>query len=195
MPAYLYATNVSPRDRFEQLEIQMDNGSTAVINRGSAYSLSANEVVRARRFVVLLDAATVTATPRVVTSLPVVGNFSNGDVPVWSKSLASFVAGGIGNPTLRFEQDAAALVTSRAHHASRPVSYNRARLTADAVASSTVSIVTVNVNGVIKATLGLSSGQSSAITVISVTAVDGDAITVTRVSTEGGGVVVELDNS
>src|SRR3982750_1915454 len=108
MPAYLYATNVSPRDRFEQLEIQMDNGSTAVINRGSAYSLSANEVVRARRFVVLLDAATVTATPRVVTSLPVVGNFSNGDVPVWSKSLASFVAGGIGNPTLRFEQDAAA---------------------------------------------------------------------------------------
>jgi hypothetical protein len=139
--------------------------------------------------------ATVTATPRVVANLPVVGTLANGDVPVWSESIASFVAGGLGNPVLRFEQDTAALVTSRAHHASRPVSYNRARLTADAAASSTVSIVTIKVNGVTKATLGLSSGQSSAITVINVTAVDGDAITVTRVSTEGGGVVVELDNS
>jgi hypothetical protein len=91
MPAYTYVSNVSPRDRFDQLVLQMDNGSSASINKGGSYNLSATELERASRFVVMQPAGATDSTPTVIVRLPVVGTPNDGDVPVWSSQLGAFV--------------------------------------------------------------------------------------------------------
>jgi hypothetical protein len=53
MASYLYAANVSPQDRFDQIQIQLDNGSTGTLVMGQAYDLSPAEFARAARFIVL----------------------------------------------------------------------------------------------------------------------------------------------
>lgn len=195
MSAYLYAENVSPRDRFQQLELAMDNGNTALLTRGRSYTLTANELQRARQFAVMLDAASATAVPQVIARLPVQGTPVDGDVPVWSSAAAAFVLDTLGVPSLRFEQSTAALVTSRPHHASGPVSYSRGRVTADSAVSGDANIVAIKVNGTTVATLAVADGQTSSLATIAVAANDGDAITITRLSTQGNGIVVELDNA
>jgi hypothetical protein len=99
LTAYLYSDNVSPRDRFDRLELQLDNGSTAIIRRGVAYDLSVNEVARARPFVVMAPVGSATGVPQVIVELPVVGTPQQGDVPIWSSALGAFTPGevsGIG---------------------------------------------------------------------------------------------------
>jgi hypothetical protein len=93
LPAFLYATNVSPRDRFDRLELQLDNGSTAIIRRGVAYDLTANEAARAQGFVVLQPVGAATGEPQEIVRLPVVGTPQQGDVPIWSSALGAFVPG------------------------------------------------------------------------------------------------------
>jgi hypothetical protein len=93
---YTYTGNIS-LDRFDQLTLQLDNGSTALISRGHTYNLSPTELARARKYVVLVDSASV-AEPLVVTArLPVVGDLSDGQVPVWDSSLGAFVPGSVGS--------------------------------------------------------------------------------------------------
>jgi hypothetical protein len=92
MPAYLYADNVSPRDRFTQLELQLDSGTAAVIHRGRSYDLSATEASRATRFIVLTPVSSADAVPVEIARLPIVGTPEDGDVPVWRVAYGAFVA-------------------------------------------------------------------------------------------------------
>jgi hypothetical protein len=87
---FLYSENISSRDRFDNLELQMDNGTTAIIQRGKAYVLTATEVARARRYVVLVPTSGVTSDPKSIAQLPVVGEPQDGDMIVWSDSVAAF---------------------------------------------------------------------------------------------------------
>jgi hypothetical protein len=91
--SYVYVANISLRDRFDRVQLQLDNGSSAIIVQGSAYNLSATELERARRFVVMLDSTNVPVQPIVTERLPVVGTLSDGQVPIWDSSLAAFVPG------------------------------------------------------------------------------------------------------
>lgn len=91
MPAYLYASNVSPRERFTRIELQLDNGSTAIIHRGHSYDLSAAEVSRVSSFVVLTPVGSADSDPVEVVRLPVVGVPEEGDVPVWRAAYGAFV--------------------------------------------------------------------------------------------------------
>lgn len=95
MSAYLYANNVSPRDRFQQVTINLDNGSAATIRRGSVYDLSATEAARARQYVVLVPSAGASQPLQRVSYLPVVGNIAEGQVPLWDESLGAFVPGDV----------------------------------------------------------------------------------------------------
>jgi hypothetical protein len=90
--AYLYASNVSPRDGFSQIDLQMDNGRKLTMRLGGVYDLSATELVRARRYIVL----TSSSSPSINNSvqyLPVKGVLNDGDVPVWDESEGAFIPG------------------------------------------------------------------------------------------------------
>jgi hypothetical protein len=53
--AFVYTENVSPQDRYEQIQILLDNGQTGVLSKNGVYVLSAAEVARAQRFIVLVN--------------------------------------------------------------------------------------------------------------------------------------------
>lgn len=92
--SYYYQSNLDPADRFDKLEFQLDNGDTISIRKGFYYDLTANEVARARRYVILVDsAAPADATPQGIAELPVYGSPANGDTVTWNTSLAAFVPG------------------------------------------------------------------------------------------------------
>ena len=57
---YLYAENVSPADRFDQIQIELDNGQLGTLHKGGVYDLSPGEIGRAQRYVVLVSS---TGTP------------------------------------------------------------------------------------------------------------------------------------
>ena len=105
MASYLYADNVSPKDRFEQLQLQFDSGSIAIIKRGFIYNLTNAEASRARRFVVLIPSNAIPVPAVEVGRLPIIGDLEDGDVPVWDSNLGAFVpgtpsgggGGGVGN--------------------------------------------------------------------------------------------------
>jgi hypothetical protein len=103
MPSYLYSQNVSARDRFTQIELQLDNGKVATLRQGNAYDLTATEVARARSFVTMVPSGSAPA-PSGVAYLPIRGDLSDGDVPVWDSSIGAFVpgagGGGGGNPVM-----------------------------------------------------------------------------------------------
>lgn len=91
---YTYTENVSPRDRFEKIEIQLDNGNSAVIKKGLTYNLTAAEASRASRYAVMTF--TPGAPPMrapIVVELPVVGDPQEGEVPIWRASLGAFIPG------------------------------------------------------------------------------------------------------
>lgn len=117
MPAYLYADNVSPRDRFNQLALRMDNGSETILLRGRAYTLTATEVARASRFIVLSPVGAPTSALDEIVSLPVIGSPEDGDVPVWRDAFGAFVVepptgGGGGGGTVSSELDGYTVDTS-----------------------------------------------------------------------------------
>jgi hypothetical protein len=95
MPSYLYSQNVSARDRFTQIELQLDNGKVATLRQGNAYDLTATEVARARSFVTMVPSGSAPA-PSGVAYLPIRGDLSDGDVPVWDSSIGAFVPGAGG---------------------------------------------------------------------------------------------------
>jgi hypothetical protein len=106
MAAFLYKDNVSPKDRFNKIELQLDSGSTAIIERGKSYELSATEITRVQRFIVLQPVSGIAdSTPVEIVRLPVVGTPEEGDIPVWSNAYGAFVVepdpgggGGGGTP-------------------------------------------------------------------------------------------------
>lgn len=55
--SFLYVSNVNLHDRFDQIGLQMDNGSYAVLRKGHTYDLSASELARARKYVVMTDSS------------------------------------------------------------------------------------------------------------------------------------------
>jgi hypothetical protein len=63
MPSYLYSQNVSARDRFTQIELQLDNGKVATLRQGNAYDLTATEVARARSFVTMVPSGSARRRP------------------------------------------------------------------------------------------------------------------------------------
>lgn len=90
--SYLYVENLDPHDRFDQLELQLDSGDTAILRRGHRYALSATELRRARQFIVLVETETPPdEEPIGVWRLPVKGNPLDDDVPVWDFNEAAFV--------------------------------------------------------------------------------------------------------
>lgn len=199
MATYLYKNNVSPRDGFDLIDLQLDNGSTAVIRRGGVYELTANEVARASRFIVLTQSSAPVEQPVEIARLPIIGTPDEGDVPVWSSSDGAFVpsqiSGVSGQSSLRFEQDIPYLAASRPYHVVGFASYNRARVTIDSAVTSTVAVVRLLLNGVVEATLTLTNGQASALFTIAIHAADGDALVVERLDAAGGGIVVEVDGN
>ena len=92
--AYLYSSNVNPKDRFQRLELQLDSGETIVLLMGRAYDLTASEVARARRFIVLEPTASATVDPVGIAFLPVLGVPDDGQVPIWSENDGAFISGG-----------------------------------------------------------------------------------------------------
>jgi hypothetical protein len=60
--SYLYFANLDPSDRLNQLEIQLDNGTTAILRLGHSYDLTANELARARRYAVLTSTVETSIT-------------------------------------------------------------------------------------------------------------------------------------
>lgn len=94
--AYLYTDNVSPQDRFERFTLQLDNGQSAILRKGSAYNLSATELARARMYIVLVSTSDPVADLERITSLPIIGSLTDGDVPVWDSALGAFVPGSGG---------------------------------------------------------------------------------------------------
>lgn len=92
--AFLYASNLDPFNRLDQLEIQLDSGDTAILRRGHYYDLTVNELARARQFIVLTSSATpADEAPIGVRYLPIKGNPANGEVPLWSDSVGAFTPG------------------------------------------------------------------------------------------------------
>ncbi|HYI15509.1 MAG TPA: hypothetical protein VEX37_08965, partial [Thermomicrobiales bacterium] len=81
----------------------LDNGDSAILERGSYYDLSAAELARARKYVIMTFVATAPAVdPIGVIYLPVKGNPANGDIPVFSSADGAFepavVSGVSGGP-------------------------------------------------------------------------------------------------
>jgi hypothetical protein len=101
--SYLYFANLDPSDRLNQLEIQLDNGTTAILRLGHSYDLTANELARARRYAVLTSTTEpADESPIGIARLPVKGNPISGQIPQWSASEGAFtpqtVSGVSGGP-------------------------------------------------------------------------------------------------
>lgn len=114
---YVYVKNNSPRDRFQKIAIQMDNGETSVIEMGLAYDLTANEVARASRYVVLESGSVTSTEPIVIARLPILGDPDEGEVPIWSESNGAFIPGivsGGGGGGGHIVQDEGSALTQRA---------------------------------------------------------------------------------
>jgi hypothetical protein len=95
---YLYKANLSPRDRFNELEFQRDDGSTATIVKGRIYDLTAGEVNRIGAYVELqFTSSPASAEPEGIYQLPVKGTPANGQVPVWNALQGAFVPGSAGS--------------------------------------------------------------------------------------------------
>lgn len=92
MAFYTYVSNVSPSDGFDRVDIALDNGQKATIRKGNSYDLSATEVARARRYVVMVSSG-AGSTPDAVSYLPIKGAIANGQIPVWSSAEGAFVPG------------------------------------------------------------------------------------------------------
>jgi hypothetical protein len=92
--SYLYASNLDSLDRRSQLEIQLDNGTSAILRKGHFYELSSTELARARQYIVLTSSATpADEEPIGLVYLPVKGNPTAGQVPVWDVNEGAFVPG------------------------------------------------------------------------------------------------------
>jgi hypothetical protein len=90
--AYLYSENLDPRARFDQLELQLDDGTTAILRQGHTYDLTGTEVTRARKYVVMTSASVVAdEEPIGIVRLPIKGNPIDGQIPVWSTADGSFI--------------------------------------------------------------------------------------------------------
>jgi hypothetical protein len=90
--SYLYAANLDPRDRSDQLEFQLDDGSSAIIRLGHYYDLSAGELDRARRYVVMLSSTVSTdEEPTGIVRMPIKGNPTDGQVALWDEDEDAFV--------------------------------------------------------------------------------------------------------
>jgi hypothetical protein len=92
MAFYTYVSNVSPSDGFDRIDIPLDNGQKTTIRRGNSYDLTATEVARARKYVVM-SPSQGGASPEAVSYLPIKGNMTDGQVPVWSTTEGAFVPG------------------------------------------------------------------------------------------------------
>lgn len=93
MALYRYRENISPRDRFEQIEIPLDDGTATLLKLGGTYNLTYNEYLRASQSVVLVPSTDPISQRAKLIVLPVVGPLHTGDVPVWSEVLAAFIPG------------------------------------------------------------------------------------------------------
>jgi hypothetical protein len=91
MASYLYASNVSQHDRFDQIQMLFDNGSVGIIRKGRIYDFTSAELSRALRYVVLIPSNAIPVEPIEVGQLPIVGNLADGDVLVWDAQLGAFV--------------------------------------------------------------------------------------------------------
>jgi hypothetical protein len=90
--SYLYAANIDPFDRSSQLEIMLDNGTSAILRLGHFYDLTANELARASQYIVLTPSgAPSDEEPIGIVYLPVKGNPTDGQVVLWEDTEAAFV--------------------------------------------------------------------------------------------------------
>jgi len=96
MAFYKYQSNISPNDRFDSITIRLDSGTNLRLDKGQTYDLTANEYQRARQLIVLVPSSAPAADTQKQVSLPVIGDLNEGDVPIWSESLAAFIPGGAG---------------------------------------------------------------------------------------------------
>jgi hypothetical protein len=89
--SYTYLRNTAP-GRFEQIEFQRDDGSTAMLLMGLRYDLSPTEISRVSPFIVLeFSPLPASAEPAGVYRIPVRGDPDEGQVPVWRETQGAFV--------------------------------------------------------------------------------------------------------
>lgn len=111
MALYRYEQNLSPNDRYTAIVITLDSGNTLQLEKGLTYDLSATERNRASQYVQLVASTDPVAGTDKIVQLSVIGDLSDGDVPVWSSAIGAFIpgsAGGSGN-VVTTEQGAAEL--------------------------------------------------------------------------------------
>jgi hypothetical protein len=100
--SYLYSENVSPQDRFDQISIQMDNGSTATLRRGHVYDLTSTELSRAGQYIVLVSSDGTSEPPDGAPTVS--GNGVN-----YVATNADLPPSAIGHPVVLVLEDSSAL--------------------------------------------------------------------------------------
>jgi hypothetical protein len=96
---YLYASNVSPADRFDQLSLLMDNGATQTLKKGLVYTLSTSERARASRYIVLSET--------VLVPEPYPASQTSGNIP-WVQTDGDLVSASSGHPVVLVLADSGA---------------------------------------------------------------------------------------
>jgi hypothetical protein len=87
---YVYASNLDPQNSFDQIEIQLDSGDTAILRQGHSYDLTAGELRRARAYIVLVASSDPAEEPIGVVQLPIKGNPTDGQIPQWDATEGAF---------------------------------------------------------------------------------------------------------
>lgn len=89
--SYIYTANLDSQSSFSQLEIQLDNGSSAILVKGGRYDLTAGELARAGRYISLVfSALPAVDQPIGIVRLPVKGNPTSGQIPQWDATEGAF---------------------------------------------------------------------------------------------------------
>jgi hypothetical protein len=89
--AYLYVSNVDTLDRFTQFKIRMDDGTSQTIEKGHVYDLTATELARASRYVVLVDSSLVPADPGSGGGGSVPAGGGNARVLLWDTGSSNYI--------------------------------------------------------------------------------------------------------
>lgn len=95
MALYRYEQNLSPNDRYTAIVITLDSGKTLLLEKGLTYNLSATERNRASQHVQLVASTDPVAGTDKIIQLPVIGDLSDGDVPVWDDVIGAFIPGSV----------------------------------------------------------------------------------------------------
>lgn len=166
MANYRYQQNVDVQARFTRISLKLDNGLTALIELGKTYDLTANEVLRASQYIMLVPSSDSTQQPFQKVELPVVGTLDDGDVPSWNSAISAFVpsvgggGGGIVGPITEDELDATVVAKLNARATPSRVALGTASAPVNSGASQTITLNSGDDGGLIGAYLTLTANAT-----------------------------------